>query len=76
MTEKEGVDSICGWYSNCICKCGARLVGCCAHVSSVLWFLGWKRHQSDEPFASGYGPKRHFLNAAHLEDSDSDTVEE
>lgn len=73
-SEKEGVDSICGWY--CTCKCGARIVGCCAHVSSVLWFLGWKRHQSDEPFASGSGPKRHFLNAAHLEDSDSDTVQE
>lgn len=73
-SEKEGVDSICGWYFTC--KCGARIVGCCAHVSSVLWFLGWKRHQSDEPFASGSGPKRHFLNAAHLEDSDSNTVEE
>ncbi|GBP75761.1 hypothetical protein EVAR_59404_1 [Eumeta japonica] len=24
------------WY--CQCKVGARVVGCCAHVASILWF--------------------------------------
>ncbi|XP_062607931.1 uncharacterized protein LOC134269743 [Saccostrea cucullata] len=72
--REESVEAICGWY--CTCKIGARLVGCCAHVSSVLWFLGWKRHQSEEPLSSGPGPKCHFLNAAYQEDSDSDIVEE
>lgn len=56
-SEKEGVEAICMGY--CTCKCGARMVGCCAHVSSVLWFLGWKRHQSDEPISSGPEPKGH-----------------
>jgi hypothetical protein len=75
-SEKEDVEAICGWY--CTCKWGARMVGCCAHVSSVLWFLGWKRLQSDEPISAGPGPKCHFLNAAYInvEDSDSDTIEE
>ncbi|XP_033727707.1 uncharacterized protein LOC117317034 [Pecten maximus] len=38
--------NIRGWY--CTCKVGARVVGCCAHVASVLWFLGWKRHLPEE----------------------------
>lgn len=31
-----------GWY--CQCKAGARVVGACAHVSSVLWYLGYARY--------------------------------
>lgn len=30
------------WY--CDCKAGARVVGTCAHVASVLWYLGIARH--------------------------------
>ena len=29
------------WY--CQCKAGARVVGACAHVSSILWYLGYAR---------------------------------
>ncbi|GFU94068.1 hypothetical protein TNCV_3308211 [Trichonephila clavipes] len=25
-------------------KAGARVVGCCAHVAPVLWYLGYWRH--------------------------------
>lgn len=35
--------SVSGWY--CTCKVGARVVGCCAHVASVLWYIGYQRHQ-------------------------------
>ena len=35
-------DSISGWY--CTCKSGARVVGTCAHIASVLWYLGYQRH--------------------------------
>ncbi|XP_041379414.1 uncharacterized protein LOC121392119 [Gigantopelta aegis] len=34
---------VIGWY--CTCKVGARVVGCCAHVASVLWYLGLWRNQ-------------------------------
>ena len=34
---------IVGWY--CTCKVVARVVGCCAHVASVLWYLGYHRFQ-------------------------------
>ncbi|XP_033725099.1 uncharacterized protein LOC117315068 [Pecten maximus] len=30
------------WY--CQCRAGARVVGACAHVSSILWYLGFARH--------------------------------
>lgn len=33
---------ILGYY--CTCKCGARSLGSCAHVASVIWFLGYARH--------------------------------
>jgi hypothetical protein len=35
------------WY--CQCKSGARLVGSCAHVASVLWFIGIQRHGNKVP---------------------------
>lgn len=36
-------DLILGYY--CTCQSGARTLGTCAHVTSVLWFLGFARHQ-------------------------------
>ena len=36
-------DDITGWY--CTCKVGARVVGCCAHISSTIWYLGYSRWQ-------------------------------
>ena len=35
-------EDIKGWC--CDCKAGARTVGCCAHVASVIWYLGYARH--------------------------------
>lgn len=32
-----------GYY--CTCKTGARSIGSCAHVASVLWYLGYARHE-------------------------------
>ena len=37
------LNPITGWF--CTCKSGARVVGCCAHIASVLWYLGFERHQ-------------------------------
>lgn len=39
--QTEG-NPISGWY--CDCKVGAKTVGCCAHVASVLWYLGYARN--------------------------------
>ncbi|XP_061180161.1 uncharacterized protein LOC133188674 [Saccostrea echinata] len=40
IEHSEG--AVTGWY--CQCRAGARVVGACAHVASVLWFLGYERH--------------------------------
>jgi hypothetical protein len=32
-----------GWYYQC--RLGARVVGTCAHVASVVWFLRCARHR-------------------------------
>lgn len=45
-------DEIKGWY--CTCPDGARIVGCCSHIASVIWYLAYERFQSSEhPKPSG-----------------------
>lgn len=39
-----------GYY--CTCKVGARTIGTCAHIASVLWFLGYARHQANIRYPS------------------------
>ncbi|XP_015790323.1 uncharacterized protein LOC107367154 [Tetranychus urticae] len=29
----------------CTCKNGMRTIGCCAHIATVIWYLGYARHQ-------------------------------
>lgn len=30
----------------CSCIVGNRTLGCCCHVMTVIWYLGWARHQN------------------------------
>ena len=39
---KEGQNPIMNWY--CSCKAGARILGMCAHITSVIWYLGVARN--------------------------------
>ena len=39
-------EQIVAWF--CQCKAGQRTVGCCAHVASVIWYLGHARHQEQQ----------------------------
>ena len=38
----------------CQCKSGLRTVGCCVHIMTVLWYLGFDKYQPEvkEPAAS------------------------
>jgi len=38
----EGQNPITDWY--CDCKAGARIFGMCAHITSLIWYLGIGRH--------------------------------
>lgn len=42
--QKSGAEAILGWY--CKCPSGARVLGCCSHVASVLWYLGFARYET------------------------------
>jgi hypothetical protein len=43
-------NQIVAWY--CKCKAGARVVGACVHIASVLWYLGYARHNSDRRYGA------------------------
>jgi hypothetical protein len=34
-----------GWY--CTCCAGARVIGCCAHITAIIWHLGVSRGEID-----------------------------
>lgn len=36
----------------CTCKSGARTLGTCAHIASVVWFLGYARHMENVHYPS------------------------
>jgi SWIM zinc finger len=50
--EKDGVDSVSGY--SCSCPNGLRTVGCCAHIATVLWYLGYARHLSEIPIPAAF----------------------
>ena len=50
---------IVSWY--CKCKAGARVIGCCAHIASILWYLGLARHQD---YKVQTAKTSYFLDAA------------
>lgn len=33
-----------GYYCNCIV--GKRTVGCCAHIMTIVWYMGWARYDN------------------------------
>lgn len=43
--NNEGREAIIQYCCNCIV--GRRTVGCCAHVMTIMWYLGWARHQNN-----------------------------
>ena len=47
LSSDDETDPVQSWY--CQCKAGARTLGCCAHVASVLWYLGFARHEEIKP---------------------------
>ncbi|XP_052078126.1 uncharacterized protein LOC127716083 [Mytilus californianus] len=62
-----------GWY--CTCKVGARMVGCCAHVASVLWYLGLERHmKSLKPSRLSGNTSISYAHTGTLSDNPSSTA--
>lgn len=79
--ESNSFDPIKEWY--CQCKNGARVVGCCAHISSVLWYLGLYRHLDSVPECHSDKYPEYELDAgswseseASQDDNDEDDCDE
>lgn len=72
--------SVQGWY--CKCKAGARVVGTCAHVASVIWFLGFARHTENGALSRRKDWSNFMLDAANIAEpieidgSDDSCIEE
>lgn len=64
--SKEGIDAIIG--HTCGCKIGKRVVGCCSHVATVLWYFSYARHLNEIP-----APARHLVD--YFEESSGEDTE-
>jgi len=49
---EEGIDSVSSY--TCSCAQGLRTVGCCAHIATVLWYLGYARHLPEIPIPADF----------------------
>ncbi|CAC5393858.1 unnamed protein product [Mytilus coruscus] len=72
--------TVLGWL--CKCRAGARIVGMCAHVSAVIWYLGYARFLNI-PYCSGDDWTKYLTDARNMPDpeiidesDDSDCIEE
>jgi hypothetical protein len=74
---KYSSKEILGWY--CACKVGARVIGCCAHVSSLMWYLAYARYNPNELYQRSSLYSNDILDAAEEEsydESDSDNEDD
>lgn len=74
-------NDVTAWY--CKCRAGSRVVGVCAHVASIIWYLGYGKHRfvnSDDFGIKNWGT--YLADASVLpevmdmSDSDSESSEE
>ena len=56
-------DPITGTY--CTCKVGAKTLGVCAHVASVIWYLSYGRHPENEAHYPSNNLLTVIIDAAH-----------
>ena len=45
FTDDDVEEPIQGWF--CTCSAGARVLGCCAHITALIWHLGVCRAEVD-----------------------------
>ncbi|CAM4848298.1 unnamed protein product, partial [Rotaria magnacalcarata] len=69
--------NITGWY--CTCPNGSRVVGCCAHIASIIYYLSFGRYNPKElqPRSSIYYTS--IIDAqeySEISDVDSDVSDE
>ncbi|CAF1555268.1 unnamed protein product, partial [Adineta ricciae] len=63
-------DPIEAWY--CKCTAGARNLGCCSHVASVIWYLAFARHNKFAPSVGRQRLLQTLTTTVEGTDTDSD----
>ena len=59
-------DAILGWW--CDCPIGSRIIGCCSHVASVIWFLSYRRWESDNARRIPTDPMKFVIDSIPISD--------
>lgn len=49
VPSRAGIVEYC-----CSCLVGRRTIGCCAHSMTLVWYLGWARHQQNITAPAGF----------------------
>lgn len=63
--------AVTAWY--CKCRAGARVVGVCSHIASVVWYLGFAKHNDVDVSATGIQNWGEYVkDAAIIDVSDTD----
>ena len=62
-------DPIEAWY--CQCTAGARNLGCCSHVASVIWYLAFARHDNFKPSAGRQRLLQALMKNVEINETDS-----
>ena len=68
---RYGECSILSWY--CKCRAGSRVVGMCAHIAAVVWYLSCGRYQEGRLGVPNWGSHISDANKPETVDSDSET---
>ena len=65
-TIQFSADEILGWW--CDCPIGSRIVGCCSHVSSVIWFLSYRRWEPNNTRRTSTDPLKFIRDSIPISD--------
>ncbi|KAF9797854.1 hypothetical protein SFRURICE_001457 [Spodoptera frugiperda] len=65
LNLNSGITDWCQRIAQYYCSCiiGKRTIGSCAHVMTIVWYLGWARHQENMP-----PPPASFLDSILVRD--------
>lgn len=67
--SKENLKALLGHY--CGCKVGKRVIGCCSHVMTILWYFGYAQYKNCKQIAPDHLQIFESLSDIDSDDSDS-----
>ena len=65
-TIQFSTDEIIGWW--CDCPIGTRIIGCCSHVSSMIWYLSDRRWESNNASRTSADPMNFVRDSIPISD--------